>query len=249
MFPHPVWFAIVAALTTPVTWNGVTLGEPVSALRPILGDPLRVVPSSDGTMRAGRYWIAGSDATFVIVLESRGVVEAFHAFVTEMTPGGFSNVPADPSGVRLGDTLESVKTVHPGFHSETTDDGAPQLDGRIGEFGPAVTYGFKDGSVRSFQWTLPVAGGTPAQPLLTVPAGDSPATAILDMQKNERSGVDWEYMYLAFTSCDGKTHWKTQQQSLINSGGHAYDRLHVICPTTKAERDFYFNIDAYFGKL
>jgi hypothetical protein len=248
MSAHAVWFAIAATLTTPLTWNGITLGEPVSSLRPALGDPLRIVASPDGSLHAARYWIAGSNATFVIVLEKRGVVEAFHAFVTEMEPE-FANVPPDPSGVRLGDTLQSVKTVHPGFRMETTDDGATQLVGRVGDTGVDATYEFKDGRVRSFQWTQPVADEAPAHPSLTMPAGDSPGTAILDMQKDERSGVEWEYMYLAFTPCDGDARWKTQQQSLVNSGGHAFDRLHVICPATKAERDFYFNIDAYFGKL
>jgi hypothetical protein len=240
--------AIAAALTTSVMWNGVTLGAPVSTLRPILGDPLRIVTSSDGSLHAARYWIAGSNATFFIVLEKRGAIQAVHAFATAMEPGGFANVPADPSGVRLGDTLESVKAVHSKFRSETTDDGAQLLVGPVGDSTEA-TYEFKDGRVRSFQWTLPVADDAPAQPQLAMPPGDSIATAILDAQKDESNGVRWEYMYLAFTTCDGETSWKSKGQALITSGGRAYDRLHAVCPTTKAERDFFFDINAYFGKM
>ena len=240
--------AIAAALTTSVVWNGVTLGAPVSTLRPALGDPLRIVASPDGSLHAARYWIAGSNATFFIVLDKRGTIEAVHAFTTTMEPNAFANVPADPSGVRLGDTLESVKAAHPKFRPETTDDGAPQLVGLVGD-STEVTYEFNDRRVRSFQWTLPVADGAPAQPPLAMPHGDSIATAILDTQKDESNGVRWEYMYLAFTPCDGETSWRSKGQALINSGGRAYDRLHAACPTTKAERDFFFDISAYFGKM
>jgi hypothetical protein len=43
--------------------------------------------------------------------------------------------------------------------------------------------------------------------------------------------------------------WKLQSQSLLSQNGRAFDKLHAVCPPTKAERDFYFDITNYFGKL
>jgi len=69
------------------------------------------------------------------------------------------------------------------------------------------------------------------------------------MMRNETDDVAWEYRYLAFHPCDKDTRWRLIHQSVVKQGEHAYDRLHVVCPTTKAERDFYFDNIAYFGKL
>ncbi len=237
------------AAQSPITWNNVTLGTPVSTLRPLLGDPLRVLTSDNGATRIGRYWIAGSDSTFFLVLEKRGYVEAFHAFATQAAAGGFRDVPPDPSGVHLGDTLDSVKAAHPDFHPETADDGAQQLVGRVANPQAGVVYEFQDGHLRSFHWGVHVADALPALPALAGPAGDAPASAILDVQKSETEGVRWEYLYLAFHPCDGGASWKLAQQAMSREDGHVYDRLHVVCPSTKAERDFYFDIGSFFGKI
>ena len=81
-----------------------------------------------------------------------------------------------------------------------------------------------------------------------LPAGSSPATAIVDPKANETDGVAWEYAYLRAHPCDGDAQWKVRQQALITAGQRAYDRLHVVCPTTKVERDYFFDITSYFGK-
>jgi hypothetical protein len=231
-----------------ITWNKVTLGAPVSSLRPLLGDPLRIVLSSDGATRVGRYWIAGSPSTYFLVLEKRGYIEGFDAF-TEASPSGLENAPPDPSSARLGDTLESVKATHPDFHSATDDDGAQQLVGRSANPVAGVVYEFQNGRLRSFQWGVHIDDALPALPVLTSPAGDSLASSIIDIQSNEKQGVDWEYLYLSFHPCDRDTRWKLQQQAIDQNNGHVYDRLLVVCPSTKVERNFYFDIGSYFGKL
>jgi hypothetical protein len=238
-----------AASEAEITWNKVALGAPVSTLRPLAGDPLRVLTSNDGSTHIGRYWVAGSDSTFFLVLEKRGYVEGFDVFTTETAAKGFENVPPDPSGAHLGDTFESVKALHPDFHLETADDGAQQLVGRVANPVAGVVYEFQDGHLRSFQWGVHIDDALLAVPVLGSPAGDAPASAILDVQKSEAEGVRWEYLYLSFHPCDGDTRWRLQQQVLSRENGHVYDRLHVICPSTKTERNFYFDIGSYFGKI
>jgi hypothetical protein len=232
-----------------VTWNNVTLGAPVSALRARVGDPLRVLVMEDGATRVARYWLAGSPSTFYLVVEKRGYVEGINAFSTDLSPGKFENVPADPSGVRLGDTLESVKVAHPGFRSETAGDGTQQLFGNVASPAAGIIYEFQSGRVRSFHWATPIPEGLPDLPILPEPAGDTIATSILAVQNDEMAGVRWEDIYVAFHPCDGTTLWKLQHQALTHENGRAYDRLHVVCPATTAERDFFFDITSYYGKL
>ncbi|HEY1976980.1 MAG TPA: hypothetical protein VGG89_10565 [Candidatus Baltobacteraceae bacterium] len=236
-------------MIAPIAWQGIELGAPVAALRERLGDPSRVLTADDHPeFQVRRYWIAGADSTFVLVISRRGYIEAVHVFTTAPPVQALAGAAPDPSGVRLGDTLDDVKTKHSDFTSDTADDGAVRLSGRASQApGVVVTYEFAGGKVRSFQWTIPVtATGAAAVP--AEPSGDSATTAILDVQGNEFTGVRWEYMYVAFHPCDEHTSWKPQQQALLHANGRSYDRLHVVCPTTKAERDFYFDITSYFGK-
>ncbi len=252
---------VVTALATPspatnvtpasaanVTWHDVTLAAPASELRSLLGDPLRIVAFDDGRRRVARYWLPGSDALF-FVIEENGYIEGFRAAAGAGSRVPLTNVPADPSGVRLGDALDASMEKHPGFRLDTASDGTASLHGRANVPNVAVVYEFEGGRVQSFQWGVLVSPGRPAVPELVEPAGDSISDAILDAQKNENDGVRWEYVYLAYHPCDGETRWALKQQSLVHERGRAYDRLHVACPTTKVERDFYFNITPYFGKL
>src|ERR1700729_1365947 len=96
-----------------ISWNNVTLGAPISSLRPLAGDPLRVVVSPDGATRIGRYWLPGLSSTVFLVLEKRGYIQGFSGTTKDVSAGGFESVPPDPSGVRLGDSLDSVKNLHP----------------------------------------------------------------------------------------------------------------------------------------
>ena len=235
------------AVGAATVWNGVTLLGPASTLRAQFGDPVRLIVSQDGTSRIARYWIPGAESTYFLVIETRGYIRSFDVF-TEATPQAvLNNVAPDPSGIRLGEPLADVSKAHPDFTTRT-DDGTPTLTGHVTPAVAAV-YSFAGDRLHSFQWIAPVPESSPALAPITMPSGDSPATAILDMMKNETDGVAWEYRYLAFQPCDKDTRWRLMNQSLIKQGERAYDRLQVVCPSTKAERDFYFDIAAYFGKL
>jgi hypothetical protein len=157
------------------------------------------------------------------------------------------NVPPDPSGVRVGDTLDTVKAKHPDFRAGVDDDGSPYL---IGKASPsvAVVYSFEEGRVSRFQWGTKPLESAPERPPLTEPSGTSPAEAILDVQKNESDGTAWEYRYIAFHPCADGARWQLKEQSLLRVNGRSYDLLRVVCSTTKARRDFFFDITSYFGK-
>jgi hypothetical protein len=251
MIEQWVCAAVCVAALSPgpaISWNNVALGAPVSSLRPLVGDPLRVVVSPDGATRIGRYWLPGLSSTVFLVLEQRGYIQGFSATTKDVSAGGFESVPPDPSDVHLGDSLDGVKKLHPEFHTEAADDGSPQLVGKVTNPTAGVVYEFQGGRVRSFQWGI-LDPGLPELPPLADPPGDSTATAVLDLQKTESQGTNWEALYLGYHRCDGQTPWNLTLQSTVRENGHVYDRLHVACPTTKTERDFYFDITSYFGKL
>lgn len=239
-----------AALTADpqVVWRGVTLGAPAAGLRSLLGDPLRIVPFKNGARRIARYWIPGANSTYFLLTEERGYVLGFDAFTDAAPTGILDNVPPDPSGVRVGDTLESVKAKHPDFRENVDDDGSRSLQGPISSNVGAL-YTFSGDRLQGFYWGTPPSGALPELSPIVGPAGDSQLSAILDLQDNETDGTAWEYRYLAFHPCAGDARWQLQRQELISGSGRAYDRLHVVCPTTKEERDFYFDITSYFGKL
>jgi hypothetical protein len=243
--------AVCVAALSPgpaITWNNVTLGAPVSSLRPLVGDPLRIVAAPDGATRIGRYWLPGLSSTVFLVVEKRGYIQAFSATTKDVSAGGYESVAPDPSGVRLGDGIDSVKTAHPDFHPEAAEDGSPQLVGSAANPTAGVVYEFQGGRVRSFQWGI-LDVTLPELPALADPAGDSAATAVLDLQKTENQGVNWETLYLGYHRCDDRTRWDLVKQSTVRENGHVYDRLNVRCPSTKHVRDFYFDITSYYGKM
>lgn len=271
-----------------ITWRGVTLGEPISNLRRSFGDPIRtvwamaVIAHSHSSAPRGLvrgpfaripgwpitrrsrvrwFWIPGSDFTFFTASSENGYVTAFEAFLEGEDPSApLLNVPADPSGVRLGDTMQSVEAIHPEFHPQEYDPGlycaghcasGPfyVMRGRGPLPNVEVMYEFDAGRVADFTWYLTSAPQPPlAEP--PEPDGESTRTALLDVQRDEEDGVNWERLYIANQFCDnGGEVWQIQSQSLMEYRGRAYDRVHVVCPGTSGERDFYFDISSYFGKL
>jgi len=231
-----------------LTWHGITLGAPAAPLRTVLGDPLRVIAFDNAARDVARYWLPGSNSTYVLVVEERGYVVSFHTFTDETPSAPIETVPPDPFGVRLGQTLESVKAAHPQFRDGVDESGDPFLLGRLSST-TGVEYSFENDRVRSFQWAMSAPIEKPELAPLLGASGDAFSSAILDMQQNERDGVDWEYRYLAFHPCTQTARWKLERQSLLRNDGREYDRLHVVCPATQAEHDFYFDITNYFGKL
>lgn len=230
------------------SWNSITLGSPASTLRSALGDPLRITLFKNGTRRVARYWLPGSDSTYVLVVEERGYVTGLDIFTDAAPTGVLDNVPADPLGVRLGDTFGDAQAMTPQLHRDVDDNGAPILIGRVTPT-VGVAYSFQNNRVQRMSWATSAADGAPELAPLALPAGDATSTAIADAQKNETDGVAWEYRFLAFQSCADGASWKLQSQSLLHEDGRSYDELHVYCPPTKVERDFYFDVSSYFGKL
>lgn len=237
----------VAPAPATLTWNNITLAAPASTLRPVFGDPLRVVLFDNGARRIARYWLPGSTSTYALVIEERGYIIGLEAFTNVPPTGPIETVPPDFLGVRLGETLEDVRSKAPQLHSSTDDDGTPMLIGRVSET-LGAGYSFQNGRAAIIHWSTKIRHGDSELPPLADPSGEDYSSAVLDMQKNETDGVSWEYRYLGFHPCADSTPWQLRKQALVQHDGRSYDVLHVACPPTKSERDFYFDITSYFGK-
>jgi hypothetical protein len=235
----------VADAPANIVWNGVQLGVAVSTLRDTLGDPLTITP--DPTEPEARYWIPGSDSTFFLILEERGYVRGIDVFVEATPTAPVANVPPDPSGVHLGDTMQTVKQLHPNF-STGSDHGQPVIFGTGPLPNSIVVYEFAGGRVHSFDWQMKLPAGAPELPPISEPDGSSVANAILDVQANESAGEHWEDLFIADQQCDTQAQWQENGQGIFWSQGHPFDIDHVVCPTTKVKRDFYFDISNFFGR-
>jgi hypothetical protein len=234
-----------ASTTMPVvTWNTITLGAPAAQLRTAWGDPLAIAKDDRGVILA-RYALPGTRASYVFVVDRGGQIGGFAAFhePEDATEG----IPADPSTVAVGDSFESAKGKHPDFQLKQDDTDSQTFEGNVGDV--HVAYRVVKDRIAAISWLR--LSGLPAQTLPDIanPAGDAFASAILDVQPNESSGTAWEYRYIAFHPCAENSAWKPAKQSLVQKAGRAYDILHVVCPASNAERDFYFDITPYFGKL
>ena len=246
------------AVVPPPSWLGVTLEMPAAGLRDVLGDPMRVTKLPDalpagqtttgGTPeRKARYVISVRPLLFAIVTERHGAVAGIEGY----SPGALTaEVPAvtDPSGVALGATEEAVLKAHPDARRMSSTLG-PVL---VATISPRylASYAFEGGRLNAIDWfarasTDPAGDGPP----LAEPAGDSTATAVLIVAKNENDGIDRETIWMRFHPCDGPTAWTKREVKTTNTAGRMYDEIRYLCPSNGATRTVFFDITSFFGKM
>jgi hypothetical protein len=243
-----------AADAPPFAWLGVTIGAPAAPLRQTLGDPLLLTGFNDAAppYRAARYELEGT-TILLLVTEAWGRVSGLQAFVRE-TPESPISMPPDPSGIVLGQTIEEVVAKHPRAQRSVEGDWVWLVETVSGHPDIKVAYKFfLTGRLVSIGYLRTSSSGakppSDALPALAEAAGDSYENAIVDGQKHEMTGVDWEYLYLALHPCAPNQRWKTQRQSLQRHENRVYDVLHVACPSTNVERDYFFDITSYYGNV
>jgi|GEM_PF-1251269 len=266
-----VWLGVT--LGAPVSSLREIKGDPMVVTRSpdVLVASGATPPPGVASQRKARYWLGGSVS--LIVTERRGRVVGLDAYAPEVPDSPITSVAPDPLGARLGQKFEEITTqimlfrrklrdahVEVGRGVDVVGERIPELVFTFGDHnlefaglpGVTVRYEFEAGRVNLIQWNLtPSAIDALAGedlPLIGEAGGDGFATAILEAQPDEMTGVRWEYIYLDLHRCDGDSRWKSKGQALASNGGRRYDILHAVCPTTKAERDFFFDITPYFGK-
>jgi hypothetical protein len=245
------------------SYLGATLGQPAAELRSTFGDPLLVtvfpdfyiqhgmpVPPSAIPQRTARYWMPPT-AAFKLISERDGVVTGIELSMQGALTGPVPGLPADPAGISIGASPADVIAKRGQPQTRTDKNLSYVLSNGI-----VATYGIENDLVTTiFYFLLPTVSPSTINPAagpslspLAEGDGSTMETALLDLVPTEQPGVRWDYLYLAFHPCDGTTQWK-RQQSLVRAGAHTYDKMHLTCEPTKAERDIYFDITAFFGKF
>lgn len=246
--------SLVAGVSGPVfgegaasAWIDVRLGDSLADVQQRLGDPLRRVKLDDGGT-ALRYLIHDMTA-LAFVYERGNRVVAIRIRADDSATKAAAPI-VDAAGGAVGDAWEALERRR----------GKPTNTGHI-EGADIAVYVASDGSRTRYE----IVGGKVNAILLSASPddvarfvrnpgtgivehdGDSAAHAIVVLQRSEKLGVDWEYVYLAYHPCDESTRWKLAKQALIQ-GTPSYDRLDVVCPGNGAKRSFFFDITSFFGK-
>lgn len=246
------------AQVAPPAWLGATFERPAAELRTVLGDPVLVTrlpdaspspPPGARSERKARYILSLREPLFLIVSERHGVVVGIEAFSNRPLSAESQTVAPDPSGVRLGATEAVVRAAHPEARPVTDSFGDTQLAVPVSPRYIAA-YRMQTGRVTAITWFArpesdPAADGPP----LSEPAGDSPATAVLDVQKTEDDGILWEFVWEAYHRCDGRNPWQKKSVATSHENGRVYDAVTLQCPSSGATRTVYFDITSFFGKF
>ncbi len=233
----------LATVTQPVMWQGVTLGEPMSAVVSRLGDPLKV--QNEAAVRTLYLYTSNHASTLLVLSVERGRVRRIR--VVALNDGAFTLT--DGHGIALGATEAQLTTLN-GKPTKVLASTKFPVD--IYERPDGIwSYEFLGGAVKAIQLAQAAADfsalPTVAEPVIH--GGTSFDDAIVEMADNEFDGVKKENIYLQLQGCAPGVSWKTTTQSLMSHGGKKYDRLDTVCPTTNEKRAFYFDITNYFGKL
>jgi len=80
-------------------------------------------------------------------------------------------------------------------------------------------------------------------------SGESADNPIVIMAEDEITGVQMEYMHIEAERCDCGGKWEVLEQALIEHDGKPYDQIRVRCERCGLERDFFFDISAFYGRL
>jgi hypothetical protein len=251
----------LAQETTPPGWLGITLDGAAAQLRAALGDPVRITRLPEALAGSGiqatpdmqperkaRYVLSFTKPLFLIVSERHGAVVGIEVLSDQPLAAELVEIAPDPSGIVLGATDDAVLKAHPDAHRMQDEYGA-RLFAVLGRRYIAA-YGLAGGRVRSITWFARAGTDPPVEgPALSEPAGDSPATAILDLAKTETDGILWERIWSDSHPCDGTNRWVKGTVATSHANGRVYDAIRYTCPSTGATRTVYFDITAFFGKF
>lgn len=220
--PAPAW--------NQMSWLGVKLGEPLSAVTARMGDPLTV--SKDPQLTKFVYLTEDTNA-FETVLSEHGIVTGVRLWSVTTLPGK----TYDPFGIALNDAVDKLVAKR-GKPTRQAED----IDGPFDSYQDRDilwVYHIKaDQSITSItlSTTDNAIAELPAQPLPTVHSGQSASNAIRIVQPNAGDVKRWEEMFLAIRPCGNNGTWlirRTERQGTV-------DAVTASCNLGGASQTFYF---------
>lgn len=221
------------------SWLGVTLGESPKDVRSALGKTREIVPSSVGDL--WRYDVDNGNVTLELVVVQDQVVS-----IGARVKDGKQSTLADPSGGALGMSAQALQSAR-GTPLATYDGGASIAYGEAA--GVRWFYSLDNGSVSGIELSKPLPPPVPAQVIADASHdGSRVDRAMIVKASKQTDSTNAELEYLHTLQCDSGGSWQVSGQELIPAGGRFFDLFHVTCSTSKAVRDYYFDVTSSFGK-
>jgi hypothetical protein len=221
------------------SWLGVTLGEAPKDVRSQLGKPREIVPSSVGDL--WRYDVDNGNVTLELVVAQNQVLN-----IGARVKDGKQSALADPMGGALGMSAQALQTAR-GTPLATYDDGASIAYGEA--TGVRWFYSLDNGAVSGIEVSKPLPPALPAQVVVDASHdGSRVDRAMIVKASTQTDATNAELAYLHGLQCGSGGTWEVTGQELVPAGGKFFDLFHVACTTTKAVRDYYFDVTSSYGK-
>ncbi len=235
---------------------GIAPGAAIAEVRQKLGDPLMVRDMPDGSQVT---WNRSPVEDAFIMLGSRdGVVTSIRVIAAH---AGLVDGITDPFGVALGGSELGVRTLR-GKPASIVAVGEDQVREYPGGEQLRWRYTIRQEEVHAIELTtltelsagaaMPhVPGGAPTLPPAKLAAardGSSLGKAFVLHAGDEEEGRRFErFFVLTLPGCEET--WSVEQQDLVASQHHHYDKLLLSCGDTGVSREAYFDITTFYGKV
>jgi hypothetical protein len=246
-----------SAASASVTWQGVTLGEPASAVTTRLGPPASRRKAVMGTYLLDYRALDGAGT--LSLTEGDGVITGIRLIAAD--PASLRTRVLDAFGVALGDSGDRLTELR-GQPQRYDDEGGSEFTSYYGRASEVRwAYGLRDGVVFSIGVILPyrvvrasgaavrVATPRPSNvPTPLPPDASGLDRAILVTQDELAADPQFELSFVRRIPCAANDHWTPVAETIINAHRKNYSRIDAICPPTGEKRSFYFDITSVFGR-
>ena len=229
--------AIIAISTAAPAFEGVTIGEPLGAVRDRLGDPLTIRPIDSNSGSIWRY-LSQNGAVYIDVLTKDNV--AYSITVLARFP---ASAYRTSDGIAFGMRSEDVRAkLGPPTRTTTNqDDGSVDL-WYLGNGGVWI-YEFHANRLDFIQLISPHGPNSlsPGPPI--VPADGSSFDKAVRVVQPLLVTPFWINTYLAMHQCGSGAHWETSKgaQRSATYKNVEYTVIHASCSDGSIQRDFFFD--------
>ena len=240
-----------------VVWQGVTLGEPVTAVIARLGEPLSRHKAIMGSYILEYKALGG--AGVLSLTDGGGTVTGIRLIANDVSTLRAQVV--DPFGVALGDTADRLTELR-GLPQRYDDEGGGEFTSYYGKQSEVRwTYGLIDNRVVSIGVVAAYRVVRASGAVVSVPTprpSNAPTPPPRDASGLDRAvkvtpdeidrDPEFEYTYVRAIGCGSSDHWSPVTETIFNAHRRNYSRIEAVCPSTGEKKSFYFDITLVFGR-
>jgi hypothetical protein len=240
-----------------VVWQGVGLGETVSAVVARMGAPDTRRKAIMGTYLL-EYKALGGEATLSLT-DGGGLITGIRLIAAD--PASLHTPVTDPFGVALGDSADRLSELR-GQPQRFDDEGGGEFTSYYGKQSDARwAYGLRDGVIYSIgvisayrvvrangaavSVPTPRPSGAPTPPPPDASAFDR---AVKVTAEDVDADPQFEFTYVRRIACGANDRWSPLGETILNAHRRNISRVDAVCPSTGERRSFYFDITDVFGR-